>query len=81
MVPASPHRGRLDADISIYSVAFMSVALMRGITLVALRTMLVAGTGTGDENRTFFHGQLIDINPGSRIITVRGVCLPLSRAA
>jgi hypothetical protein len=45
---------------------------MRGITLVALCTMLVAGTGTGDENRTFFYGQLIDINPGSRIITVRG---------
>src|SRR6266704_2647179 len=45
--------------------------VVRGAVIAASWVLLVAAVA-GDDDRTFYYGQVIDINPGSRVITVRG---------
>jgi hypothetical protein len=46
--------------------------LSRGAVIAASWVLLVASAMAGDDARTFYYGQVVDINPGSRVITVRG---------
>ncbi len=44
----------------------------RGAAIAASAVLLVASTVAGDDARTFYYGRVVDINPGSRVITMRG---------
>jgi hypothetical protein len=46
--------------------------LPRAAVIAASWVLLVAAAVAGDDPRTFYYGQVVDINPGSRVITVRG---------
>ena len=46
--------------------------LPRGAVIAASWVLLVASAVAGDDGRTFYYGRVVDINPGSRVITVRG---------